>query len=431
MPNTVVVGAQWGDEGKGKIVDLLTAGADLVVRFQGGANAGHTLVVGGKQFICHLIPSGILHREKKCAIGNGVVLDPEVLLDEIDTLGAAGIPVTPERLSLSEKTHIIMPYHKAVDQAREAFKGRDTIGTTGRGIGPCYEDKVGRVGIRAVDLTEPAAFRRKLEANLKEKNFYLTNYLGASPLDIEKIFTDYMRMAERLTPYIRDLSYDFEAVRDRKGNILFEGAQGTHLDVDHGTYPYVTSSNPVSGTACSGSGVGPRELHHIVGIVKAYTTRVGGGPFITELHDENGDYIQQKGKEFGATTGRKRRCGWLDLVAVSDAARLNGLDSLAITKLDVLTGLKTLRICVGYQLDGQVIRKRPASLEKFGRCLPVYKDVPGWSEDITGARHIDELPSATRQYLDIIEGVTGVPLSIVSVGAAREDTIVIKNPFAV
>ncbi|RJR24300.1 MAG: adenylosuccinate synthase [Desulfobacteraceae bacterium] len=429
MPNTVVVGTQWGDEGKGKVVDLLTANAQLVVRFQGGANAGHTLVVGGKQFICHLIPSGILHSGKKCAIGNGVVVDPEVLLKEMDALGKAGIGIDPDRLTLSEKAHVIMPYHKAIDQAREALKGKDMIGTTGRGIGPCYEDKVGRMGIRAVDLTEPAIFRRKVEVNLKEKNHYLVNYLGAKPFDLETIVAEYLRMAERLKPYIDDLSNDFERIRRDKGNILFEGAQGTHLDVDHGTYPYVTSSNPVSGTACSGAGVGPHELHHILGIVKAYTTRVGAGPFVTELNDATGEYIQQKGREFGATTGRKRRCGWLDLVAVGDAARLNGLDSLAITKLDVLTGLDTLRICVGYELDGQVINRRPASLDKFGRCLPVYRNLPGWKEDISGARDLGKLPVQTRTYLDAIEEVTGVPLSIVSVGAGREETIVLKDPF--
>lgn len=430
MPNTVVVGTQWGDEGKGKVVDLLAAEADLVVRFQGGANAGHTLVVGGKQFICHLIPSGILHKDKKCAIGNGVVVDPEVLLKEMDTLKAAGVGVTPDRLILSEKAHIIMPYHKAIDQAREAFKGRDTIGTTGRGIGPCYEDKVGRTGVRAVDLTEPDTLRRKVETNLQEKNFYLVNYLGAKALDAPAVLESYLAMAERLKPYIGDVFEEFEKVRLRGGNVLFEGAQGTHLDVDHGTYPYVTSSNPVSGTACAGTGVGPRELHHILGIVKAYTTRVGAGPFVTELKDAVGDYIQQKGKEFGATTGRKRRCGWLDLVAVKDAVRVNGLDSLAVTKLDVLTGLETLRICVGYELEGKVLDRRPASLERFAGCRPIYRDLEGWKEEIAGIRDLKKLPDTTRAYLQTIEDVTGVPLSIVSVGPAREDTIVLRNPFS-
>jgi adenylosuccinate synthase len=430
MPNTVVVGTQWGDEGKGKVVDLLAAEADLVVRFQGGANAGHTLVVGGRQFICHLIPSGILHKDKKCAIGNGVVVDPEVLLKEVDTLHAAGVGVNPERLILSEKAHIIMPYHKAIDQAREAFKGRDTIGTTGRGIGPCYEDKVGRTGVRAVDLTEPDTLRRKVEANIQEKNFYLVNYLGAKALDAAAVLESYLAMAERLKPYIGDVFEEFEKVRLKGGNVLFEGAQGTHLDVDHGTYPYVTSSNPVSGTACSGTGVGPRELHHILGIVKAYTTRVGGGPFVTELKDTVGDYIQQRGKEFGATTGRKRRCGWLDLVAVKDAVRLNGLDSLAVTKLDVLTGLETLKICVGYELDGKVLDRRPASLERFARCRPLYRELEGWKEEIAGIREINRLPNSTRAYLQTIEDFTGVPLSIVSVGPAREDTIVVKDPFS-
>jgi len=429
MPNTVVVGTQWGDEGKGKVVDLLTARADLVVRFQGGNNAGHTLVVEGTQFIFHLIPSGILYEDKKCLIGNGLVVDPEVLLEEMENLKRFGIEVNPKRLSLSDKAHIIMPYHKAIDTAREAAKGRDKLGTTGRGIGPCYEDKVARMGIRAVDLTEPATLEEKVRTNLKEKNFYLTKFLGAEPLEADPILERYFAMAEELTPFITDVSLALaEALRADK-KILFEGAQGTHLDVDHGTYPFVTSSNPVAGAACAGAGIGPKQLHHVVGIVKAYTTRVGAGPFVTELVDETGDYIQRRGKEFGATTGRRRRCGWLDMVMVKDSARLNGIDSLAITKLDVLSGLEKLNICTSYELDGERIDCRPASLKKLARCTPVYEEMEGWKEELSQARNIADLPRQALVYVKAIEGVTGVPVSIVSVGAGREETIMLQDPF--
>ena len=347
MSNVVIVGTQWGDEGKGKVVDLLASRADLIVRFQGGNNAGHTLVVDGEETICHLVPSGILHEGKKCLIGNGVVVDPAVLLEEIQTLVERGISVSPKNLALCEKAHLIMPYHKAVDLAREAAKGEDKIGTTGRGIGPCYEDKAGRTGIRAIDLFEPEILQEKTKINLKEKNFYLTEFLNAAPLEPKAIFDEYKIMAGILQPYISYVSLEIDQAIKSGKSILFEGAQGTHLDIDHGTYPFVTSSNPVSGSVCAGAGVGPDKLHHIVGIVKAYTTRVGSGPFPTELEDETGDYIQEKGTEFGATTGRRRRCGWLDLVMIRDSVRLNGLNSLSITKLDVLSGLKRLKICVG------------------------------------------------------------------------------------
>jgi adenylosuccinate synthase len=427
MGNNVVVGTQWGDEGKGKIVDHLTACADLVVRFQGGNNAGHTLVVGGKKYIFHLVPSGILYERKKCLIGNGVVVDPQVLLQELDKLEQSSIHVSPERLSLSEKAHIIMPYHLAVDRAREAAKGHGKIGTTGRGIGPCYEDKVARTGIRAVDLTEPETLELKLKQNLEEKNFYLTKYFGAEPLALGPVLDKCIEVGRRLTPFITDVSLELEeAVRANK-SILFEGAQGTHLDVDHGTYPFVTSSNPVSGTACAGAGIGPKHLHHILGVVKAYSTRVGAGPFPTELEDEVGHYIQEKGAEFGATTGRRRRCGWLDLVVVRASARLNGLDSLGVTKLDVLTGLERLKLCVAYELDGKQTRNIPASLAKLARCRPVYVEMPGWHHDISGAREVDQLPGETRAYLNAIEQETGVPISIVSVGPGREATIQVRT----
>ncbi|MEE9610777.1 MAG: adenylosuccinate synthase, partial [Desulfatiglandales bacterium] len=398
MSNVVVVGTQWGDEGKGKVVDLLASKADMVVRYQGGNNAGHTLVVKGEQTICHLIPSGILHEGKKCLIGNGVVVDPEVLLGEMDKLTGKGVSVSPERLSLSEKAHLIMPYHKAMDHAREAAKGKDKLGTTGRGIGPCYEDKVGRTGIRAIDLFEPDTLGEKIETSLKEKNFYLTKFLDAEPLEFQPIFDQYRSMGEILRPYIGDVSLEIDqAIRSGK-KILFEGAQGTHLDIDHGTYPFVTSSNPVSGMACAGAGVGPDKLHHVVGIVKAYTTRVGAGPFTTELLDETGDYIQERGSEFGATTGRRRRCGWLDLVMVRDSVRLNGLTSLSITKLDVLTGLESLKICVGYDLQGKRINARPASLKRLAECTPIYEELSGWQDDISSARELDQLPSQARVY---------------------------------
>ncbi|MEE4352632.1 MAG: adenylosuccinate synthase [Desulfatiglans sp.] len=429
MSNTVIVGTQWGDEGKGKIVDLLTAKADMVVRFQGGNNAGHTLVVGGKQFIFHLIPSGILYEDKKCLIGNGLVVDPVVLLEEIRKLRDSGIEVTPKRLSLSEKAHVIMPYHRAVDHAREAAKGRDKIGTTGRGIGPCYEDKVARTGVRAIDLTEPKTLEEKIKANLKEKNFYLKEFLGAEPLEEKPIRDEYLRMADELIPYITDVSVELDQARKNNKRILFEGAQGTHLDVDHGTYPFVTSSNPISGSACSGAGIGPNQIHHVLGIVKAYSTRVGAGPFVTELADKVGEYIQARGQEFGATTGRRRRCGWLDLVILGDSVRLNGLNSMAITKLDVLTGLDEIQICVGYNLGGERIQCRPASLTKVAQCTPVYERMEGWQEDISQVRRMEDLPIQAKAYLKKIEQVTGVPISIVSVGPDREETIIIQNPF--
>jgi len=429
MSNVVVIGTQWGDEGKGKVVDIFSSRADLVVRYQGGNNAGHTLVVDGDQTICHLIPSGILHKDKKCLIGNGVVVDPEVLLEEIDTLQGKGISISPENLSLSEKAHLIMPYHAAIDLAREEAKGSDKIGTTGRGIGPCYEDKVGRRGVRAIDLLEPEILEEKIRDNLKEKNIFLTKLLDAEPMEFQPIFDSYLAMAEKLRPFISDVSLEIDkAIRSGK-KILFEGAQGTHLDIDHGTYPFVTSSNPISGGVCAGAGVGPDKLHHIVGIIKAYTTRVGAGPFTTELLDETGDYIQEKGAEFGATTGRRRRCGWLDLVMMRDSIRFNGLTSLSITKLDVLTGLEKLKICVAYDLQGERINFRPTSLKTLAQCTPVYEELPGWREDISSMRKLDQLPKEARDYLKRIEEITEVPVSIVSLGPMRDQTIELINPF--
>jgi adenylosuccinate synthase len=429
LPNVVVVGTQWGDEGKGKIVDLLTEKARLVVRFQGGNNAGHTLVVGGEKFIFHLVPSGILHPGTVCVIGNGVVLDPEVLLMEMDRLSGRGIQVTPESLRISERTQVIMPYHRRIDIAREEKQGAGKIGTTGRGIGPCYEDKVGRRGIRVADLVNPEVFKAKLAGVLPEKNFYLEKFLGAQPFTQEEILAQYTEMGARLAPFMANVSVMLAQAGQAGQNILFEGAQGTHLDIDHGTYPYVTSSNPVAGGACTGAGVGPRQLHHILGIVKAYTTRVGGGPFPTECLDEVGDHLVECGVEFGSTTGRRRRCGWLDAVVLKDSANLNGLTGLAITKLDVLTSLNPLKICVGYEVNGSRRETIPATIQELERCRPIFEEMPGWTEDIRGVRQLTDFPQATRNYLKRLEELAGVPIQIISVGPDRDETIVVQNPF--
>jgi adenylosuccinate synthase len=429
MSNVVIVGAQWGDEGKGKVVDLLSSYAKIVVRFQGGNNAGHTLVVNGVQSILHLIPSGILYKDTRCLIGNGVVVDPEILLEEIKDLSSKKIDVTPERLGLSERAHLIMPYHKAIDMAREKAKGMSQIGTTGRGIGPCYEDKISRIGIRVIDLTEPKVLEEKIEENLREKNFYLTNFFGEEPLKADPIIERYMAMAKELEPYILDVSMEVDGAIRRGENILFEGAQGTHLDIDHGTYPFVTSSNPVAATACSGTGIGPTSLNSIVGIVKAYTTRVGKGPFVSELTDECGDFLQGRGKEFGATTGRKRRCGWLDLPLVKYSSRVNGITHIAITKLDVLTGLNPLKICIAYENQGKTMENVPAKLSTLSRCTPIYEQIDGWNENISGARTFDELPKNTQAYVKRIEEFLHIPVCIISVGPERDQTIISNNPF--
>jgi adenylosuccinate synthase len=428
VANVVIVGTQWGDEGKGKVVDLLAERADMVVRFQGGNNAGHTMVVGGEQFICHLIPSGILQK-KICVIGNGVVVDPDVLLAEIEALSSRGVDVGPDRLKICEKAHLIMPYHRAVDIAREQFKGAKKIGTTGRGIGPAYEDKVTRRGIRFVDLLEPAIFAETVKTILAEKNFYLKNYLSAETLDPAAIIDQYRAYARRLAPHVTNISVVINDAIKNGRQVLFEGAQGTHLDIDHGTYPYVTSSNTLAGNACCGAGVGPRQINDVIGIVKAYTTRVGKGPFPTELFDAIGDKIQERGAEFGATTGRRRRCGWLDTVILKNAVRLNGLTGLAITKLDVLDGLESLNICTGYDYRGEILMEFPASLKVLEECKPVYETLPGWSEDISGMKKLENLPDNVKRYLDRITELTQTPIFIISVGADRDQTIVLRNPF--
>ena len=429
MSNIVIVGTQWGDEGKGKIVDLLAEFADIVVRFQGGNNAGHTMVVDGEQFISHLVPSGIL-QGKTCLLGNGMVVDPGVLVEELDNLNKKGIDVGPDRLKISEKAHIIMPYHKHIDLARENMKGDQKIGTTGRGIGPCYEDKATRRGVRFVDILDPKEFGEKIKTILKEKNFYLEHFFSAETLDPADIIEQYKGYVDRLSPHIINISIVMnQAIKENK-QILFEGAQGTHLDIDHGTYPFVTSSNTVSGNACCGAGIGPKEISGVVGIVKAYTTRVGSGPFPTELFDEIGDKIQTKGAEFGATTGRRRRCGWLDTVILRNAARLNGLTGLVITKLDVLDGLEDLKICTGYEYNDNIIRDFPASLKILGSCKPVYEVLPGWPEDISNIRKIEDLPQNAKHYLNRIEELTETPIDIISVGPGREETIVVNIPLA-
>ncbi|MFW5791312.1 MAG: adenylosuccinate synthase [Desulfohalobiaceae bacterium] len=424
MSNLVVMGAQWGDEGKGKIVDLLTEQADLIVRFQGGNNAGHTLVIGKDTYIFHLVPSGILHPGKVCLIGNGVVLDPEVFCQEIDQLLGSGIQAGPEQLKVSKKTHLILPYHKHLDTAREGSRSGDKkIGTTGRGIGPAYEDKASRVGIRAGDIQDPGLLRAKIEAALVEKNVLFSRLYGVPELDPEQVFQDLLPWAKRLKPHLADVSTEIEQAQAAGQVVLFEGAQGTHLDIDHGTYPYVTSSNTVAGNAAAGSGCGPRRLDRILAVVKAYTTRVGGGPFPTELTDATGRRLQQSGSEFGATTGRQRRCGWLDLVVLRESVRLNSPTEIVLTKLDVLSGLERLELCTSYRYQGSEVHWPPQEENGLSRVEPVYESMPGWREDISGVTSWKDLPRAAREYVGRIEEFLGVPVSIVSVGPDRTQTL--------
>ncbi|MFA6282886.1 MAG: adenylosuccinate synthase [Desulfurivibrionaceae bacterium] len=430
MANVVIVGTQWGDEGKGKIVDLLTEHADFVVRFQGGNNAGHTLVVDGKKYVFHLIPSGILYENKMCFIGNGVVLDPGVLLEEMDKLAASGLPVNPQRLMISERAHLIMPYHRLLDSCSEsALASGKKIGTTGRGIGPCYGDKILRKGIKAGDLLDAGSLMEKIRENLEEKNFLFSKKYNTEPLKAEAVYDEYMKHAQRLAPYIDNVSVALDDGRKAGKHILFEGAQGTQLDIDHGTYPFVTSSNTVSGNACTGSGFGPSHIDCVIGILKAYTTRVGEGPFPTELFDAIGDELQQKGGEFGATTGRKRRCGWLDGVIAREAVRLNGINGLAITKLDVLSGQPTLKLATGYEADGKKLTAMPGNIKTYAKMQPVYENLAGWSEEISQSRSVDDLPAKARDYVKRIEEFTETPAYILSVGPGREQTMLLKNPF--
>ena len=430
MTSVIIIGAQWGDEGKGKIVDLLAEQVNCVVRFQGGNNAGHTIVVGGRKFILHLIPSGILHPGRMCLIGNGVVIDPAVLIKEMDSLNGAGLSVTPQNLMISRYAHVIMPYHQALDLAREARKGQAKIGTTGRGIGPCYEDRAARTGIRVHDLFDEDAFRHKLAVNLEEKNFMLERFYGTKPLAAEPVIEQYLAYGKRLQPFAGNVSQYVDSSLNEGRRVLFEGAQGTHLDIDHGTYPFVTSSNTVAGNACCGAGVGPTRIQAVLGVVKAYTTRVGGGPFPTELLDDTGELIRARGGEFGSTTGRPRRCGWMDMMVVKGSVRLNGLAGLVVTKLDVLSGIPTLKIAVGYQSGDQRPEIMPNELQFLEKCQPVYEEFPGWDEDLRAVRCFDDLPRNAQKYLKAVEEMAGVPLSIVSVGPGRDENIILQHPFA-
>ncbi len=430
MANVIIVGAQWGDEGKGKVVDIYTEYAHQVVRYQGGNNAGHTLVVGDQKTVLHLIPSGILHEGKRCIIGNGVVLDPKVFIQEIENLKKKGFLTDDSQLVIDEGVHIIMPYHKAIDIAREKNSGDKKIGTTGRGIGPTYEDKVGRRGIRLIDMVRPQVFARKLTELLPEKNFILEKFLGEKPLSEEAIRDEYNGYALILEKYMGNGSLIISKALAAGENILFEGAQGSLLDIDHGTYPYVTSSNTIAGGACTGTGVGPTAIDQVIGISKAYVTRVGEGPFPTELHDEMGERLRQAGQEFGATTGRPRRTGWFDAIALREAVRTNGLTGLAITKLDVLNDLETIKICTGYSYHGEMIENFPRDLDVLKECKPVYEEIAGWTTDISKATTMEELPETTRLYLDKLAEITGCPVVLASVGPRRDQTIMIKNPFA-
>lgn len=429
MANVVVVGAQWGDEGKGKVVDIYTERSQAVVRYQGGNNAGHTLVVGDEKTVLHLIPSGILHKEKKCIIGNGVVLDPKVFLQELEGLKAKGYLQDESQLVIDRNVHIIMPYHKEIDIARESKPGERRIGTTGRGIGPTYEDKVGRRGIRLIDLVNPERFSAKLKELLPEKNFFLEHFLKQAPLDEQQILDEYLGYGEKLKRFVGNSSVLLDECRVKGENILFEGAQGSLLDVDHGTYPYVTSSSTVAGGASIGSGFGPRFINEVIGISKAYVTRVGEGPFPTELDDEVGEKLRQAGAEFGATTGRPRRTGWFDAVALREAVRSNGLTGLAITKLDVLDKFDSIKICTAYSYKGKMLRDFPSDSHILSQCKPVYEEIDGWNTDICAATTHAELPQQARTYLAKLEEVCSCPVVLVSVGPRRDQTMQIRDPF--
>lgn len=424
MPTKIILGAQWGDEGKAKIVDYLTQEADVVVRFQGGANAGHTVKVEDDTFVFHAIPAGILHPDKTCIIGNGVVLDPAALLAEVDELAERGMSVQ-DRLFVAGNAHVVMPYHTALDKAGEESKGSERLGTTGRGIGPCYRDKVDRMyGLRVMDILEPEVFRAKLQQAIEAKNQLLTRIYECEPLDAAQIIDDYSAYAERLRPFVTDTSVLLNRLLDEGKTVLFEGAQGTLLDIDHGTYPYVTSSNTTAGAACTGSGIGPTRIDAVIGVTKTYTTRVGNGPFPTELLGEQGDELRELGHEYGATTGRPRRCGWFDATILRMAARVNGLTGLALTRLDVLDTMEQLRLCTGYQCDGQILEEFPADPNVLERCLPVYEDLEGWCEATTQTRRFEDLPERAQRYVNRICELTRVPAALISVGAERDRTIV-------
>ncbi len=425
MPTLVIIGAQWGDEGKGKIVDYLTEKCDYVVRFQGGCNAGHTVVVDNEKYVLHQIPSGILHKGKKCIIGNGVVLDPSGLLKEIEILQNKGIEIN-DNLFIAKNCHIIMPYHIAIEEQSEKTK---KIGTTKKGIGPCYTDKIARNGVRAVDLLYPDTLRYKIKANLEILNFLLKNLYKTEELNEEKIFNEYIFFAEKIRKYIVDADILINKAIDDNRNVLFEGAQGTLLDIDHGTYPYVTSSNTIAGGACTGVGVSPKKINKIIGIVKAYTTRVGEGPFPTEIKDALGEEIRKKGGEYGATTGRPRRCGWLDIVGLRHAVRINGFTGIAITKIDVLDGLDKLKVCIGYKYGSEILEDFPKEIEILRNCIPIYEELPGWKESTVGIKDYEKLPKNAKRYLQFIEDILKVKIQIISTGQKRNEIIIKEPPF--
>jgi adenylosuccinate synthase len=426
--NVVVIGSQWGDEGKGKIVDLLTERVHAVVRFQGGHNAGHTLVINGKKTVLHLVPSGVLREDAICVIGNGVVLSLAALFKEVDELETAGTHVK-HRLRVSEACPLLLPYHAALDQAREKARGGDAIGTTGRGIGPAYEDKVARRALRAMDLFNPDKFKTKLKEVMEYHNFVLKNLFHADTVDFQKTLDETLALGERLKPMIADVPELLDEYTRSGKSVMFEGAQGALLDIDHGTYPFVTSSNTCSGEASLGTGIGPNQIGYVLGVTKAYTTRVGAGPFPTELHDAIGDLIGKRGMEFGATTGRKRRCGWFDAVIQRRSNQLNGVTGMCVTKLDVLDELDTVKICTAYRYKGELRKTPPSGADALVQCEPVYEDVPGWKTSTLGVRRLEDLPSNARQYLKRIEELTATRIDVVSTGAERDDTIVLRHPF--
>jgi adenylosuccinate synthase len=441
MPNIAVVGAQWGDEGKGKIVDLLSENADVVARYQGGHNAGHTVVINDKKFILHIIPSGILHKGKTCIIGNGVVIDPKALIKEIKALKTRGVHIG-NNLFISENAHVIMPYHVILEEISERSRGQRKIGTTRRGIGPAYVDKMSRKGIRIIDLMDEKVLKEKIEANLSEINYLLVKRYKTEKINPEKVFSEYVRFARYIAPFVTNTSVLINKLMDKGKNILFEGAQGTLLDVDHGIYPYVTSSNPCAGGICTGLGIAPTRIDGILGVVKAYTTRVGGGPFPTELKDGLGDLLRLRGGEYGATTGRPRRCGWLDLVGLRHAVRINDFTGIALTKLDVLDELEKIKVCVAYnyeephsqpgsgkRTEAGMLTEIPQNLRVLERCQPVYKEFEGWRKSTAGVKRLKDLPKQARAYIDFIEDTLNVDVDIISTGQRREEVIILRDPF--
>lgn len=427
MACMVIIGAQWGDEGKGKITDYIAARSDVVVRYQGGNNAGHTVETDAGQFKLHLVPSGIMYSDKICIIGNGLVIDPAALLEEMDYLAARGISL--DNLLISDRAHVVFPYHKLLDSLSEKSRGDDDIGTTLKGIGPCYTDKIARRGLRVCDMMDERVFADKLKIAMEEANLLIERVYNEQPVDYDKVLDEYLSYVERLKPHVADTSAILYDLIKSDKNVLFEGAQGTLLDIDMGTYPYVTSSHPISGGVCVGAGIGPTVIDSVLGVVKAYTTRVGKGPFPTELNDSMGDALREKGNEYGTTTGRPRRCGWFDAVIARYAVRVNGLTSLALTKLDTLGGFDKIKVCVGYDKSGSMIKEFPASLEELAKCVPIYEEVDGWKEDISDIRKYDDLPVNARRYVELIECLCGVKISMIAVGPKRQQTIVRQNIY--